>query len=125
MTKPKGLSSDCKLPPEIAIGLQLNEEYPCDRCNVDRQTCRGEPRKKFNVKKLDYIRVMIEPMDHCCARNPVKRFRVKISIDGKTYGLEEIYAEDEIKPMFDRIWESAGRQIKQAINNTAQRGMEA
>ena len=42
----KGLSADCKLPPEIVIAILMEgREHPCDRCNEDRNICRGFPRK--------------------------------------------------------------------------------
>ena len=41
-----GLSADCSLPGEIALFMLMEgREHPCDRCNVDRQECRGFPRQ--------------------------------------------------------------------------------
>ena len=41
----KGLSADCKLPPEMTMAiLMAGKEHPCDRCNHDRKICRGFPR---------------------------------------------------------------------------------
>lgn len=114
----KGLSSDCKLPPEIAIAIQLEgREHPCDRCNEDRQICRGYPKGYSSNRaegKIDHIRISIEPCDYYTGQT-TKRFRVEISINGKAYGLEEIYTEDETRAMFDRVWESAGRNIKNLL----------
>ena len=36
-----GLSSDCTLNKMIVLGLLLSKEHPCDRCNADRDKCRG------------------------------------------------------------------------------------
>lgn len=47
----KGLSSDCTLPPEIALALLMGgREHPCDRCNMDRKVCRGFPRKDGQLR---------------------------------------------------------------------------
>ena len=41
----KGLSSDCTLEPMIVLAIMMGgREHPCDRCNMDREKCRGYPR---------------------------------------------------------------------------------
>ena len=40
----EGLSSHCKLPPELALAIS-SVEHPCDCCNTDRTECQGFPRK--------------------------------------------------------------------------------
>jgi len=41
----KGLSADCKLSSTLVIAIMLGgREHPCDRCNWDREKCRGYPR---------------------------------------------------------------------------------
>ena len=41
----EGLSSDCTLDPQIVMMVLLDgREHPCDRCNQDREVCRGYPR---------------------------------------------------------------------------------
>lgn len=110
----KGLSSDCKLPPEIAIALQLDGEYPCDRCNVDRETCRGAERKE--VTPINYINIRISsPYLHQTKMLQQYEFVTEISIDAKTYRINEVYPLDVLNSLFDRIWESTGIKLKQAI----------
>lgn len=38
-----GISSDCLLG-EAALLIAMSGEHPCDRCNHDRDICRGYPR---------------------------------------------------------------------------------
>lgn len=41
----EGLSADCNLSPEIVVMILLaGQEHPCDRCNMDREECRGFDR---------------------------------------------------------------------------------
>jgi hypothetical protein len=41
----QGLSSDCTLNPMVTIAILMGGiEHPCDRCNEDRNKCRGFPR---------------------------------------------------------------------------------
>ena len=35
----------CKLGPGIILTLAMKDEYPCDRCNIDRKECGGDTRK--------------------------------------------------------------------------------
>ncbi len=42
----RGLSADCTLPGGVALAIAMGGEHPCDRCNMDRKVCRGEPRKE-------------------------------------------------------------------------------
>ncbi len=42
----EGLSSDCQLNLNIVMALLVEgREHPCDRCNIDREKCRGYPKK--------------------------------------------------------------------------------
>jgi hypothetical protein len=42
----RGLSADCKLDPELLGAIMIGgREHPCDRCNMNRDECRGYPRK--------------------------------------------------------------------------------
>ena len=46
MNERKGLSADCKLNPMIVAAIVLGgKEHLCDRCNMDRDECRGYPRE--------------------------------------------------------------------------------
>ena len=48
--KPKGLSSDCTLNASLVMAIMMGgREHPCDRCNEDRNVCRGYPRKAPNA----------------------------------------------------------------------------
>ncbi len=41
----KGLSSDCKLDPLLIMAINIDgREHPCDRCNHNREKCRGYPK---------------------------------------------------------------------------------
>ena len=40
----KKIPDECKLDPLILIALTMEKEFPCDRCNVQRETCGGYPR---------------------------------------------------------------------------------
>jgi len=41
----EGLSADCTLDPMIVMAIMMSgKEHPCDRCNKDRNICRGYPR---------------------------------------------------------------------------------
>lgn len=110
----KGLSSDCKLPPEIVLALQMGGEYPCDRCNENREICRGEP-KGSSYRQIEFISVMICPETFISVRG-AKEFRVDITINEKKYGLHNIYCDDMLKSMFDQIWEDMGGKLKAIIN---------
>lgn len=40
-----GLSADCQLDAVIVLAISMEgKEHPCDRCNMDRDVCRGFPR---------------------------------------------------------------------------------
>ena len=40
-----GLSADCKQEPMLILAILLSgREHPCDRCNWNREECRGYPR---------------------------------------------------------------------------------
>ena len=43
----KGLSADCKLNGMLvmAILMKPGNEHPCDGCNIDRNICRGFPKR--------------------------------------------------------------------------------
>lgn len=54
----EGLSSDCKLQPDIALAMLMgDDEHPCDRCNIDRAQCRGFPRKPSHAAMMDQHKV--------------------------------------------------------------------
>lgn len=43
----EGLSPDCTLNPMLVIAIAAEgREHPCDRCNMDRDVCKGFPRRK-------------------------------------------------------------------------------
>lgn len=43
----EGLSADCTLDSFIVVAIMMQDkEHPCDRCNMDRDECRGFPRKE-------------------------------------------------------------------------------
>lgn len=115
----RGLSADCKLPPEITIGLQLSGEHPCDRCNHDRSKCRGEPRKQQGGF-IDGISVFIQPENWGTNSHGQCIFQVELRVNGKSYSLREIYPDDMLESMFDRLWESAGVKIKHALKGAPQ-----
>jgi hypothetical protein len=42
-----GLSKDCTLHPILIMAITAEgQEHPCDRCNIDRNICKGFPRLK-------------------------------------------------------------------------------
>lgn len=48
----KGMSSDCTLNSMVVLALLMSPtEHPCDRCNMDREKCRGFPRKGTKQNK--------------------------------------------------------------------------
>ncbi len=41
-----GLSADCQLDGQVVMAILMGgREHPCDHCNMDRNICRGYPRK--------------------------------------------------------------------------------
>lgn len=116
MSKRKGLSSDCKLPPEIALAIQMEGvEHPCDRCNENRDICRGYPRGSSHKREIDFISIMLRPDIDGRYYKDAKVFQTDITVNGKRYGLQEIFIDDMIKSDFDRLWESIGRKLKELI----------
>lgn len=107
----KGLSADCKLPPEIALALALSpNEHPCDRCNEDRKICRGYPRRDPNRKRLKRLFVSIEPQFFSGGTGEV--FRVEVVTNEERYSHQEVIVDDVFVSMFEQMWKSVGEKIK-------------
>lgn len=116
MSEKKGLSADCKLPPEIALAIQSEGvEHPCDRCNENRDICRGYPRGSSHKREIEFIRIVLQPDIDARYHKDAKVFQTDITVNGQRYSLQEIFFNDLLKSDFDRLWESIGRKVKALI----------
>lgn len=111
--KREGLSADCKLPPEIALAILMKgKEHPCDRCNVDRRLCRGFLPLGDLRRPLYSLTIHIERAPYP-AESFLYTFVTDLNINGQHYGLRENFNEDAFQGMFDVLWKSWGKRLKQ------------
>ena len=113
--KTKGLSSRCKLPPEIAMAILMEgREHPCDRCNQNRSECGGYPsRKPSPIGTLNhlFLSCSIAPEFYC------HRLDFKIEVDGIRYQTSEWIEKNQMVSLFDQVFDNLKYKMKAFVDS--------
>lgn len=99
MSEQKGLSSDCKLPPEVALAILMGGiEHPCDKCNWDRSVCRGFPRKDIAPRTLTSMSINVYPyQDHT-------ELHYEVRVGGERFVFQQTFFKDDFTSLFDLVF---------------------